>query len=236
MRVLLVILAFLTTNLTLSGTARLSAQTTGERRVIPPPVTSGVPLLRDAPGAAWHMRVLTAISGAAVGAGIGFFSSQIFRGDWDEVPGRDEVDRSAWAAVGGSFGFAIGFSFPIAGRGRSPDPGMRLPGGRFQIRAADFESQGVNSADDIVRLVRPEWLIERGVNIIGEAPGQGLEVYLDDVRLGTARTLRDVSADIVQSMHFFDPGAATFRFGAGHSHGVILIIARNGRSDSAPRP
>jgi hypothetical protein len=74
MRTLLVILAILTTNLTLSGTARLSAQTTGERRAIPAPVTSELPLLRDAPGAPWHMRVLTAIGGAAVGAGVGFLT------------------------------------------------------------------------------------------------------------------------------------------------------------------
>lgn len=236
MRIFLVVLAFLTVDTTLYGTPRLAAQTAGESRAIPAPLMPELPMLRDAPGAPWHMRVLTAIGGAAVGAGVGFFTSQIFKGDWDEEPGRNEVHRSAWAAVGGSIGFAVGFSFPIAGHGRTPDPATRLPRGRFQIRAADFEGQGLDTADDIIRLVRPEWLIERGVNIIGEAPGQGLEVYLDDVRLGTVRTLRDVGADIVQSMHYFDPGAATFRFGAGHSHGVILIIARNGRSDGAPRP
>jgi hypothetical protein len=87
--------------------------------------------------------------------------------------------------------------------------------------------------------LRPEWLIERGVNIIGAPLGEGRLVYLDEVKLGGVRFLKDVSAQTIRSMHFFDAAAATYRWGAGHNHGVILIIAEGGTServnDSAPR-
>ena len=39
-------------------------------------------------GASWHARLFSALGGAALGAGVGYFSSQVFRGDWDEEPGR----------------------------------------------------------------------------------------------------------------------------------------------------
>lgn len=172
----------------------------------------------------WHGRILTALSGAALGAGVGFFASQVVRGDWDERG----VDRPAWAAVGGSLGFAIGFSFPVAGRAQRPDVSRTLPRGRFVIGADELERTGVKTAAEAVQLLRPEWLRERGTHILGEGPNETIQVYLDDVRLGGLRFLSDVGASTIRSIHLFDAAAATLRWGAGHSHGVILIIAEGG--------
>lgn len=239
MRMLVKTLA-LPTSLAVLNVTPLAAQA-ADRSSFPPAVwahNAG----QAASGHSWHARLFSALGGAALGAGVGYFSSQVFRGDWDEEPGH-YVDRSVWAAVGGSLGLAVGISFPLGGRGLPPEdagalPGG-LPGGRFRIVAADFRGKGVNTADEVVRLLRPEWLIERGVNIIGEPLGEGRLVYLDEVKLGGARFLKDVSAQIIKSMHFFDAAAATYRWGAGHNHGVILIIAEGGPSeganDSAPR-
>jgi hypothetical protein len=176
---------------------------------------------------AWYSRVLSALGGAAIGAGVGFFASQVFTGDWEEAPGR-EVDRPAWAAVGGSIGFAVGFSFPVGGRGRQPQLARGLRGGRYQLNPDEWRSRsGINNALEAVRLYRPEWLNERGVHIL-TAPDEGVVVYLDDVRLGSVDTLRDLNIQIVRSMHYLDAGAATSRWGAGHSHGVILVVANGG--------
>lgn len=177
-------------------------------------------------GPPWHGRVLSALAGAALGAGVGFFASQVVRGDWDDRAG--DLDRPVWAAVGGSLGFAAGYSFPFAGRGVEPDLSRSLPGGRFVIRANDLERTGVKTAGEAVRLLRPEWLRGRGTHILGEGPNETIQVYLDDVRLGGLRFLDDVSASTIRSIHFFDAAAATLRWGAGHSHGVILIIAEGG--------
>jgi hypothetical protein len=179
--------------------------------------------------AAWHSRLLTAIGGAALGAGVGFFTSQVVRGDWEEERGRNEVDRSAWAAVAGSIGFAVGFTFPLGGRPAEPGAVSGLPGGRKAIDAGEIEGRGLSNAYDAVQLLRPEWLNERGVHVIGEVPEETTEVYLDDVRLGGTSSLREVGVHIIRSMHYFDAAAATLRWGSGHSHGVILIIARGGR-------
>lgn len=179
--------------------------------------------------AAWRSRLLTALGGAALGAGAGFFASQVFMGDWDEEPGH-EVDRPVWAAVGGSIGFALGFTVPLPGRGQSPAPApMRgLRNGRSAITPDELRGQSVTNAFDAVQLLRPEWLTERGFHVIGEEADDRIQVYLDDVRLGGVRFLRDVSIERIQSIHLLDAGAATARWGAGHSHGAILIIAAGG--------
>jgi hypothetical protein len=162
-----------------------------------------------------------------LGAGVGFFASQMFTGDWDEEPGH-EVDRPAWAAVGGSIGFAVGFSFPIGGRGMAPRERVGLRGGRFELTDDEISTRsGLNHALEAVQLFRPEWLNDRGVNYLA-SPDEGVIVYLDHSRLGNIEMLRTISIPTIRSMHYLDPGAATQRWGAGHSHGVILVIAAGG--------
>jgi hypothetical protein len=181
-------------------------------------------------GTPWYHRVLSAMGGAAIGAGVGFFASQVVHGDWDDRPGASTVARPVWAAVGGSLGFAFGLSFPVGGRGVKAEPTAGLPGGRKALNASELTRTGVNNAYEAIRLRRPEWLIERGTHIIGESPNETIEVYVDDVRLGGIDTLREVDANTIHSMHFFDAGAATLRWGSGHSHGVILVIVEGGRT------
>jgi hypothetical protein len=171
-------------------------------------------------------RLLSALGGAAIGAGMGFFASQVVRGDWDDERGTG-IDRSAWAAVGGSIGLAMGFSFPL-GPGRSARGQTIEPNDRRVLRAAEWKNTGVTTAYDAVRLLRPEWLRGRGVHIIGESAEETIVVVLDQVRLGGIGTLREVSIQMVRSVEFVDPGPATVRWGAGHSHGVILITAEGG--------
>lgn len=213
-----------------AGAAVAAAQSRGDSHVahaVAPDATS-------APPAAWHSRVLSALGGAALGAGVGFFASQVFTGDWDEEPGH-EVDRPVWAAVGGSIGFALGFTIPL-GRGREPAPAplRGLRGGRAAITAEEMRGRGVRNALDAVQLLRPEWLTDRGYHVIGEEADERIRVYLDDVRLGGIPSLRDVSIERIGSLHFLDAGAATARWGAGHSHGAILIIAAGGTQDATP--
>lgn len=177
--------------------------------------------------ASWQSRLLSALGGAALGAGVGFFASQVETGDWDEDPDR-RVDRSAWAAVGGSIGFAVGLSFPIS-HGGKPGPGQPRPEpGRFLILAEEMERTGVTNAHEAVRLLRPQWLIERGAHVIGESSEETIQVYLDGNHLGGISTLTHVSAPIVHSIQFLNSGQATVRWGAGHSHGAILVVSTPG--------
>ena len=176
----------------------------------------------------WHTRLFSGLGGAALGAGVGFFASQVFRGDWDEAPGRREVDRPAWAAVGGSIGLAVGISFPLGGRGAPPAATRGVRGGRYALTADEFRANGYHHALEAVRALRPEWLNARGIHIIGESADETITVYLDDVRMGGIESLRQLHVQMIRAMHLLDAGAATARWGAGHSHGVILVINDDG--------
>lgn len=84
------------------------------------------------PAPSWPDRIFTALGGAALGAGLGYFASQVARGDWDNAPGPNGLNRPVWAAVGGSAGFALGLSFPFSGRAEPagayerPSPGRSV--------------------------------------------------------------------------------------------------------------
>lgn len=182
-------------------------------------------------GSSWSARLLTALAGGAVGAGLGFFASQVFTSDWDADSDDHDIDRRPWAAVGGSIGFAAGFSFPLTGRGDAPRPVRAAPrGGPPPITADELSGMGVNTAYAAVELLRPQWLTPRGSHTFREDATQRIRAYLDDVELGGVEALREVNAQDIASIHFLDAAAATYRWGAGHSHGAILVLTEDGSS------
>ena len=212
----------------------LLAQTSSHERIPVVPVSFRHELDQPSGGKAFHTRLLTALGGAAVGAGVGFFASQVVKGDWDEAPGR-QANRTTWAAVGGSLGLALGFSVGLPGGAVRAEPPRRLPQGRKLLSGDELrEAVTAKTAFDAVEMLRPEWLNTRGVHVIGETPDESIMIYIDESRLGGIETLHEVNKEIIRTMHFVDPGPATVRWGAGHSHGVILITTTGGypRTDS----
>lgn len=55
----------------------------------------------------------------------------------------------------------------------------------------------------------------------------GVQVYLDDHRLGGVELLRNIPAAIVQSIRHVSAIDAQARYGIGHSHGVIVVSTRS---------
>ena len=174
-------------------------------------------------------RLLTATGAGVIGAGLGFFASQLARGDWQDGPGGRKIDRALWAAVGGGVGFALGFRFPLA---RMGVPAVRggLPSGRDRLGADEILDANVVNAYDAVRVLRPEWLVLRGQQTLDLPPrnepteGSPLRVYLDAHLLGGVDALRTIPAHEVGAVYFLDAGEATLRWGAGHPQGAILVI------------
>lgn len=173
-------------------------------------------------GQAWHGRAISTLAGGLLGAGLGYFASQVVTGDWDDD--KYDMNRGAWAAVGGSLGLVLGFSIPHGGRGTAP-PVVPAPRDRAVITSGEIRGMQVTNAYDVVQLLRPWWLNQRGTNILGEQRDETIAVYLDGTRVGGIPALREMRAEIVHSIRFMDPAAATFRFGAGHSHGAILVVS-----------
>ncbi len=187
-------------------------------------------------GHSWISRMGTAVGGALVGAGVGFFVSQVALGDWDQGEGNRHIDRTTWAGVGGALGLTLGFSFPIGGRpgalgasGLSPSggPGLALPGGRNRITQQEIAGTGATTAYDVVRNLRSDWMLRRQAHTWEEmSVGPDIPVYLNSQLLGGLDALSTVSAQDVRAIYRFSTSQATTRWGAGHENGAIMIVTK----------
>jgi len=198
----------------------------------------------DAPSST--RRIVTGIGGALLGAGLGFFASQVVQGDWQDPTSPDPINRGLWAAIGGAVGFTVGVRFPVGGTGSFGRPG--LPGGREHLGIEELEGLGFSNAFEAVETLRPEWLIVRGnrslvasvdpVTVEGTGAGvtssgstsliseaETIQVYLDGSNLGGLERLNNVNVLLIKDMYFLDAGRATARFGRSNPHGAILVIS-----------
>lgn len=91
-----------------------------------------------------------------------------------------------------------------------------------------------NTAYDAVEALRSNWLRARGTDSF-QTPSEVL-VYLDNTRLGGTDTLREIAANTIYYMRFFDGVAATGRWGVGHAAGVIYVSTHPVGIDVAPPP
>jgi hypothetical protein len=206
-----------------------------------PPASVGVAVpafavdaVPQAVGPRWQHRLLTAVGGAALGAGVGFFASQVARGDWDDGPGQPQINRTRWAAIGGSLGLAVGYSFPLTGRG-SPGGAGGIPS-HLIITAEEMREIVAVDAYEAVEVLRPQWLVVRPRNVWGRLPEtelpvggsltESLPVYLDDFRLGGIAELRGLSTQRIESIRFISAAVATARWGIGNDFGAIQVVTR----------
>lgn len=194
-------------------------------------------------------RIASGVGGALLGAGLGFFASQVRQGDWQEATDGSKVNRGLWAALGGGVGFSFGVKFPVGGRGGTSRAGF--PTGRNHITFAEMEGRGFNNAYNAVTLMRPDWLQVRGNRslaasidpVVVDGTGSGtvvsgsaplidesltIQVYQDEVRRGGLETLRSIDASIIRDIYYFDTARATARWGGGNPHGAILVITSGG--------
>jgi hypothetical protein len=92
------------------------------------------------------------------------------------------------------------------------------------ISAEEILEVAAVDAFEAVRLLRPEWLVQRGQDATARPTDDDIRVYLDDAELGGIDTLSQVGIQVIRSIRFIDAAHATARWGAGHSQGVIQII------------
>jgi hypothetical protein len=96
-----------------------------------------------------------------------------------------------------------------------------------QIAEAHF-----NTAYDAVEALRSNWLNTRGTDSF-RTPSE-VVVYLDNTKLGGTETLREIAANTIVYMRFYDGVAATGRWGIGHGAGVIYVSTHPAGTDPAP--
>lgn len=237
--------------LAIAGTSTLAAQErldTRFRSATPEP-TAPSPTAPDMQeearsGSKILSTVAHLVGGAVVGGWLGYVGAQVVKSDWDKDNNSAFVDqRSSWVAGGMVIG-VLGSQLV----GRTTPPGNVLAPstaptrrGENIITRAEIEDAGVTNAYDLVTNLRHDWLITRGTNswaesdrgeatVVGrqivmdvEEGREQIIVYLDDIRLGGVEEMRDISVDMLMAVEFIDGRRATYRYGSGHAHGVILL-------------
>lgn len=200
---------------------------------------TAVPELRqERQGPSLKARIGRIFTGAVVGGWVGYFASHVAVSDWESGSGIGSY-RGTWAAAGVALGAVTGRL--LSGGGNSPDdlrPG--LTAARQFIGRDEIVKSGAGNAYDLIRSLRKEWLVPRGVNSFRETargsadfgaetvvvPGADhILVYLDNARLGGTQHLVDIGVELIGRVEFITPSEATFRWGTGHAHGVILITS-----------
>lgn len=245
---------FVVTVLALSATLpapRAAAQAASEP--LPQPLVLPAQLAHDAAAAAPRApsrsffgstpgRLMT---GAVIGGWLGYFASHVATSDWNDASGN----RLGWAAGGMVLGGVTGLftTIRLDGPARRPaDAPPNVPsgiaGGRSVIEHDEIRESGAANAFELVRSLRKEWLIPRGINSFTESargrasleegttivPGADhVQVYLNNSRLGGTQTLQEIALSLIERIEFIPGSQATFRWGTGHAHGVILLTTRS---------
>ena len=81
------------------------------------------------------------------------------------------------------------------------------------------------NAYEMVRNLRPQWLRVRGPDTINGTPG-GVQVVLDDVRLGGTDALRNIPLSGIVYLQWLDGITASQRWGTGFGNGVVFVSTR----------
>lgn len=100
----------------------------------------------------------------------------------------------------------------------SPRPNMN------RLTREQIVQAGPSTVWNLIQNQRPIWLRERGnISFMQE---NDVVVYVDGTSIGGRETLRDIYSTEVEYIEFYDARRATYRFGAGHVNGAILIVMR----------
>ena len=97
---------------------------------------------------------------------------------------------------------------------------------RRHLIVGEVDQAEAGTAYDLIRRLRPEFLMSRGpISIllnISEAP----EVYIDGMRRGGLDELRGLSARDVYDVNFYPMSAVPVSLGGSHPAGVIAVRTR----------
>jgi hypothetical protein len=107
-----------------------------------------------------------------------------------------------------------------AGTGQIADPSV--------ISETELDSVHAGSALEAVRQLRPMFLVSRGkLSPDPRVPPALPNVYVDNQFYGDATVLRNISAESIESIKFFNPAEAQLKFGTGNPAGVIGIFTKH---------
>ena len=107
-------------------------------------------------------------------------------------------------------------------------------GDRNTIASAEIEATQAATAYELIRKLRPQFLIGRGSlsldpqrNASADVGSSSPRVYVDDQLYGDVTALRGIIPGIIESVHFYPGSAAQQRYGHDNAAGVIAIATKH---------
>ncbi len=184
--------------------------------------------------------LLYGAGGAVLGGWAGYMTSQIVWSDWQRVSRPGGISRVRYTLTGAGIGAMAG---ALLGHHVTPgvSPAHPLYGTLPAITTEQIQASQTRTVEELVQLLRPQWLNARGNDLIQFAdsaaspPAFGLpnsdavRVYLDGEQMGGPEQLAEIPTLEALRVEYYDMKAATVRWGAGHSHGAINVITARGQ-------
>ena len=91
------------------------------------------------------------------------------------------------------------------------------------IHLAEIRRSGATNAFDLIKQLRPQWLLGRGTTSMRSSVEQSHPVvYTDGMLYGDINSLRTISVDHITEIKFLNPRDAV-ELGMAHPNGAILI-------------
>jgi hypothetical protein len=91
------------------------------------------------------------------------------------------------------------------------------------ITVEEIAASMAKDAFEAIQLLRPEWLIPRGIASPTYPRSTIPAAYVNNNRLGDIENLRTISALSIAEISFLSPHDATTLYGTGHTGGAILV-------------
>jgi len=91
------------------------------------------------------------------------------------------------------------------------------------ITAEEIAASTARDAFEVIQLLRPEWLIPRGIASPNNPRSTIPAAYLNNSRLGDIENLRGVITLSIAEIRFLSPNDATTLYGTGHVGGAIMV-------------
>ena len=137
--------------------------------------------------------------------------------------------------------FAMLTALACAATALSAQSGTKARNTSDRILFEELQGSRANNLYDLVESLRPQWLrinehqtvrtkkVETTMTAHGRTATvevidePEIIVYVNNTRLGTRESLRELPVVAVTSLEFVSPTKATLRWGGGHIHGAIIV-------------
>ena len=98
---------------------------------------------------------------------------------------------------------------------------------RRQLVLGDEDRRDAGSAYDLIRRLRPEYLMSRGATSILLNVSETPEVYIDGVRRGGVEELQGLPASEVFDVRYYPVSSVPVSVSGNHPAGVIVVRTRD---------